>query len=287
MILVRYAELGLKSRGVRKFFERVLVNNMMTLLAKERVEALIEVDQGRIFVETDRSKEALKILSRVFGIASISPAIKVGSSMVEMQRAAAEFSKPLIKLGDGFAIRARREGDHPYTSQDVGREVGSAVYLANQEKGIHVDLTDPEVEIFVEVRRKHAYIFSRYIPGPGGLPMGSQGRAVALVQEERDALAAWLIMKRGCKVIVVSEGSDLPLAILEKWDPNLKVVKEISLEEAARRNKALAVVFSYGIVEFDKIKETRMNIPEFYPLIGMDGQEIELRLEAIKKASSN
>ncbi len=283
MILVRYAEVGLKSRGVRRFFERVLVNNMMNLLAKNRVEALINIDQGRIFVETDKPSEAVKVLSRVFGIASLSLTIKTGSGMEEMQRIAAEFSKPLLKPGDGFAIRARREGDHKYTSQDVGREVGSAVYLANEEKGIHVDLTHPDVEIFVEVRRKDAYIFSEYIPGPGGLPMGSQGRVVALIEEERDALAAWLIMKRGCKAIIVSHLENGPLSILEKWDSNLKVVRDGDLASAVKQNKALAAVFGYGVRDLEKIKKIELEVPAFFPLVGMDEAEISLRLDGIKK----
>ncbi len=282
LILVRYAELGLKSRPVRRRFEQVLVANMMASLARASVEALVKQEQGRVFIETNDEQKAIRALTRVFGVASLSPVIKVSSDMESMGRAAAELSTPFLGKGQSFAVKARRVGDHPYTSMDVGREVGSAIFLANEEKGPRVDLTHPDVTFYVEVRGKVAYIFSEYLPGPGGLPLGTQGRALALIDKMRDALAAWLIMKRGCRVIGVSDGDTEGIRILREWDPDLNVVAPGDWQELAKQNRALAVVFGYTVDDAEEIKRLALPVPSFFPLVGMSDEEIAKRLKQIE-----
>jgi tRNA uracil 4-sulfurtransferase len=281
-ILVRYAEMGLKSRSVRKRFESILVENLMSSLANSGLEGLITTEHGRIFVEVDDSIKASHALSRVFGVSSVSRVVRCSSEMEEMKSKIAEFSRPLLKRGQSFAVRARRTGEHTFTSMDLGRELGSAVYLANEEKGIKVDLTDPDVEIFVEVRERKAYLFSAYIPGPGGLPLGSQGKVVANLEQERDALAAWLIMKRGCRIIALGEEGSTAANLLRSWDPSLKLASDQDLIEVIKRYKALAAVFGYTIEEFDRIRLVDLPVPAFFPLVGMDPKEIEERLERIR-----
>jgi thiamine biosynthesis protein ThiI len=281
-ILVRYAEMGLKSRSVRKRFESILVDNLMSSLANAGLEGLIATEYGRIFVEVEDPVRASSVLSRVFGVSSVSSVIRCPGEMEEMKRKIADFSKPLLKEGQSFAVRARRTGDHPFTSMDLGRELGSAVFLANEEKGVRVDLTDPDVEVFAEVRERKAYLFSAYIPGPGGLPLGSQGKVVVLLEQERDALAAWIIMKRGCRAIALGQDDSAAAKLLRAWDPTLKVSSAMDLAEALKRHKALAAVFGYTLEDFEKIKEVNLPVPAFFPLVGMDSKEIEERLERIR-----
>jgi len=282
LVLVRYAEMGLKSRAVRKRFESILVENMMSALARAGVEGIITTEQGRVFVETLRVGEAVVALSRVFGVSSVSPVLRTSSDLEVMRQAIATFSQGLLRQNQSFAVRARRTGTHPYTSMDLGRELGSAVWLANEDKKPRVDLGDPDVEFFVEVREKKAYMFSEYVAGPGGLPMGSQGKVIAVLEREKDAVAAWLIMKRGCRVIGVG-GEDGPaVAALRPWDPDIKVVPEGDIAELVRRHKAMAVVFGYGLEDFQRISELKILAPAFYPLVGMTEEEIEERFRAIK-----
>ncbi|MDD1770425.1 MAG: THUMP domain-containing protein [Methanomassiliicoccales archaeon] len=281
LVLVRYAELGLKSRPVRRRFEQVLVANMMAGLAKAGVEALVRSEQGRVFIETDKEREAVRAISRVFGVASLSVVTKADSDMESMGKVAAELSKPLLYEGQSFAVKARRVGDQAYTSMDVGREVGSAIFLANEEKKVRVDLTHPDVVFYVEVRGKVAYVFSTYVPGPGGLPLATQGRALALIEEEKDALAAWLIMKRGCRVIAVAEEENRAVEVLRSWDPELKVVAPGEWPALVKENRALAVVFGYTADEVERIKEVLLPVPAFFPLVGMSGDEIRERLKHI------
>jgi len=283
LILVRYAELGLKSQAVRKRFERILVDNMMSNLADAGLEALITTEQGRVFVEPQDIDQAIKVLKRVMGIASVSPVLKCKADMETMKRVAAEYSKSLYHKGQSFGVRARRAGEHSFTSNEVGKEVGSAIWIANLEKNPRVDLKHPDLEIFVEVRDKNAYIFSEYVPGPGGLPMGSQGRVLTLLEKEKDALAAWLIMKRGCRVIAISDDENEAVRILRRWDADLKVVSNGDLAEVSKKNRALAVVFGYGLEDFEKIKSIDIPVPAFFPLVGMSVEEIAERLRAIKE----
>lgn len=278
LILVRYAEIGLKSPGVRRYFESILLDNMLAALARDRIEALVDSEQGRIYVRTDRIDEAATNLVRVFGVASVSPAIECGSDMEEMQRAAAELSRSVMGNGRSFAVKARREGNHPYTSMEVGKEVGSAIFLANQDRGARVDSTRPDITFYVEVRGKRAYIFHRYIAGPGGLPLGSQGKVVAAVHSDRDALAAWMLMKRGCRALIWGdEHADL----LQPWDPKLRRLNSASMADAVREAKAQGAVFGYRLDDIERIKEVKLGVPAFYPLVGMTEEEVASRLRSI------
>jgi thiamine biosynthesis protein ThiI len=283
-ILVRYAELGLKSRSVRRRFESILVDNLMVSMANQRLEGIVTTEYGRIFVEVDDVASASKALSRVFGVSSVSPVVRCSSDMEEMKRRIAEISIPLLEEGQSFAVRARRTGNHPFTSMDIGRELGSAVYLANERKGVRVDLTDPDVEIFAEVREKKAYLFSTYVPGPGGLPLGSQGKVIALLEQERDALAAWLIMKRGCRAVALGAEGSAAVRALKAWDQGLRVAEPTDLVEAVRRHRAQAVVLGLTLKDFERIKGISLPVPAFFPLVGMDDAEIESRLQGIKVA---
>jgi thiamine biosynthesis protein ThiI len=282
LVLVRYAEMGLKSRAVRKRFENILVENMMSALAGAGIEGIVRSEQGRLFVQTDRVDPAVRVLSRVFGVSSVSAVVQVSSELQEMRRAIASYSLDKMRQGRSFAVRARRTGDHPYTSMELGKELGSAIWLANEDKRPRVDLKRPDLEFFVEVRDNRAYIFSRYIGGPGGLPMGSQGRVVALLERDRDALAAWLIMKRGCRVIGIGEEGTQPVEILRRWDPDMRLVPPGELADIVKRNRAVAAVFGYGIEDFQKIKELSIPAPAFFPVIGMTKEEIEERISAIR-----
>ena len=86
LILVRYAELGIKSPAVRRRFERILVDNILSALAGRRVEAIVSAERGRVFVKADLIDEAIRAIVRVFGVASASQVVSCGSDMEEMKR---------------------------------------------------------------------------------------------------------------------------------------------------------------------------------------------------------
>jgi tRNA uracil 4-sulfurtransferase len=285
LILVRYSEVGLKSRSVRSRFERVLMDNMISALAREGIEALVNCDQGRIYVRTDKARieDGIKVLQRIFGIASVSPVIETPSDMDSIIATAVKYSKEVLADESTFKIKSRRAGTHTFTSMDIAMKVGEAVLNANQYRGIKVDIHHPQKEIFVEVRENQTYIFSEYCDGPGGLPMGSQGRVLVVLEKDTDALAAWLIMKRGCRAFGIAEGENEAVRIAKRWDPEMKVLPPGDLRAYCKKFKASAVVFGYLVEDEARIKESvDLVVPAFYPIIGMDDQTIASRMERIR-----
>jgi thiamine biosynthesis protein ThiI len=164
----------------------------------------------------------------------------------------------------------------------VAVEVGSAILAANEN--ISVDLNEPDLEVFVEVRHKRTFIFSGKITGPGGFPVGTQGRALALVTDKKSVYAAWLMMKRGCTMKLMHTGSNAQVYArkLKEWylasQPS-EIAEECDvlevLPEMAKKNRAEALVLGYTADEFENEPRIEAEIPVFYPLIGMSHEDIE------------
>ena len=118
----------------------------------------------------------------------------------------AALAQDLVREGESFAIRARRSGNHPFSSADIGKTCGDAVWSALEKEGKHpgVNLSSPDKEIFVEMRQNLAYVYLETFKGVGGLPLGTQGSMVVLMSGGLDSpVAAWLMMKRGVMIIPV------------------------------------------------------------------------------------
>jgi thiamine biosynthesis protein ThiI len=227
--MVRYGEIGIKSDQVRSKYERLLSRNIEAMLQENGIpfERVLR-ERGRMFVlaSDPRAPEAI---ARVFGVVSVSPVAVTGTDIKEACDMAAALGKEMIGKGQSFAIRARRVGPHPYTSQEIGRMCGDAVFEAVRERGPRVDLTRPDHEIFVEMRESRSYVFSRVVKGVGGMPLGSQGRMVALISGGIDSpVAAWLMMKRGCDLIPVffNNGRFSDKAYTERAMDTIKKLKE-------------------------------------------------------------
>ncbi len=303
LLLIRYSEIALKSPRVRRRFQNKLINNIEDAFVRNKLDCTIEHDWGRIYVYPDDNEKAIDILTHIFGIVSISPVEETTSDLNDICSTALEYSKPLIKKGMSFAIRARRTGNHNYTSMDIAKQAGAAVLDANRAKSISVNLTDPDLKIFIEARHDKCYIFTDKIPAPGGLPLGTQGRAVGLLTNENSLIAMWLMMKRGCKILPVhfdngNEASIIAaqdkLARLNKWDPLLKlrVISDndipvsndfdlqgylsseyIAAANLARKLKAHAIVSGETFSQMNhktNFAEKEITFPIFYPIVGMD-----------------
>lgn len=194
LILVRLGgEVTIKSRRTRSAFLRRLARNMGDALRAADIEYAIDPVWGRMFVRA-QSPMALPLLARVFGISSLSWVERsLPADLDAIVAAGAEHFRDAVD-GRKFAVRARRSGRHPFSSKDIERQLGAA--LLPHSDG--VDLSNPAVTAFVEVRDDTAYLFSERIDGAGGLPLGVEGRAVALLSGGFDsAVAAWLLLKRG------------------------------------------------------------------------------------------
>lgn len=194
VVLVRYGEITLKDRWTRQNWEHILAANIAFDLHKAGLEYRITRGGGRIFLHTS-DPHAAQIASRIFGVVSASPAQTVRLDVSDISRAAVEIA--IGRRPSSFAIRPRRGGG-TISSEEIGRVVGASVKNAT---GASVDLKNPELEIFIEAREDRAYIFIDILKGVGGLPLGSQGKMLALISGGIDSpVAAWMMMKRGCPV---------------------------------------------------------------------------------------
>lgn len=277
--MARYSEIGLKSTPVRMRFENRLKDNILSMLAHDGVEAIVSMRDARYFIEAADAGAAVASLKKVFGIASLSVAETCSSDMEELKRAAAEYSRGRISQGQSFAVKARREGNHPYTSMDVGREVGSAIFEANADVGARVDLTNPDAVFYVEVRGKSAYIFGSYVKCHAGLPLGTQGRVIAEADDDRGILSAWLMMKRGCRAYVRGKAD---FSVLKRYDPRLKVLGEG--EEPGK--KVMGMVFGAPLSGVGAIDVASYDVPVFFPTVGMTDDDVAQMMAMIERESA-
>jgi thiamine biosynthesis protein ThiI len=210
LILLRYGEIALKGKN-RTYFLRKLRRNVRLSLKANGIEGEVWQEGQRIYLETNQTQEAVNAVQRVSGIVSLSPVRTVPlvpesqdrSPSLEpvAQEALVAAREAGLDATRSFRVRARRaDKSFPLTSPEIERQVGAAVVATT---GARVDLTGKvDLEIGIEVQPGRALIFGQVIAGPGGLPLSSQGRVVALLSSGIDSpVAAWLMMKRGCGVI--------------------------------------------------------------------------------------
>lgn len=291
LLLVRYGELALKSPPVRREFESALRRNILDQFVREGVPGRIRSDRGHLYVETDDPGVGVKLVRRVFGVTSVSPVEEVPSDPEVIRPRLLELAEPRLPPGSRFAVRARRTGQHPFSSQQLAGDLGAAVLERFADRGLAVDLGQPEVELFVEVRGPRTYLsFERY-DGPGGLPLGVAGRLVALVDGRRGALGAFLMMKRGCRVgiVVLPEGDPFVRDTLLRFDPNARTAPAAPEVDAwstvvatlAEESHADGVVLPIAVEEYSRYMSRWGNRVLFSPTVGLSDEEVDERWKSV------
>ncbi|QGA54871.1 tRNA 4-thiouridine(8) synthase ThiI [Sulfolobus sp. E5-1-F] len=227
IIIIRPSgEIALKSPRSRRNFEHTLANNIRNIIK----EGKIWKSQGILFLEVNDDNKNIEELSKVFGIASFSPVILIKSynNLEDIVNEAKEVFSEIVK-GKIFAVRAKRIGSHNFTSLDIQRKVGEALYPFSRG----VNLENPEVEVFIEIRNNITYFYHKIIKGPKGLPVGVAGKTVVLFSGGIDSpVATWMMMKRGSIPIILNFnlGGNIhrkfvleELSILRKWSGGHKL----------------------------------------------------------------
>jgi thiamine biosynthesis protein ThiI len=198
VLLVRYAEIHLKGLN-RPFFERLLVERIKKAL--DPFEANVEREQGRVFVydvPEESIPDCVDRLCRVFGIHSVSVARCVEKDWDAIKTAALEEMKPHTDGADvTFKCFARRADKRfPMTSEQLCRELGHEILEAYPN--LSVDVHHPARSLTVEIRQTHAFVYSGEVLGAGGMPVGSNGKAMLLISGGIDSpVAGYMIAKRG------------------------------------------------------------------------------------------
>ncbi|MDD1686349.1 tRNA uracil 4-sulfurtransferase ThiI [Methanoregula sp.] len=199
LVMARYGELFLKSEPVKRHFIGMLLRNIRKALAAAGRTCKYETPRGRILIYGDDPEQVAAIVSRIFGIVDVSICIRTTADLAALSEAGLFLALPNLSAGMSFAVRAKRQYKTGLNSQELGMEVGSHIY--DHIPGLTVDLDEPEYEVFVEVRDFGGLVYDKRIPGPGGLPWGTQGRVLVLLSAGIDSpVASWLAMKRGCEI---------------------------------------------------------------------------------------
>ena len=201
-------EISIKSEGVRKYWEGKLLKYIKRVI--DGVGS-VRYARGRIYIDLhDNGKslfnDALKRLIRIFGISSLSPAIKCKSDIESIKHCAEkliEFYLDNIFKGSNlsFAIICKKSLSPLFGTTEVRVEVGSHI---KERFGLRVNLSNPDIPVNVEVREDHSFVFPTFIKGYGGLPFGVQNKVVVLLSGGPDStLASWFALRRGSPIVPV------------------------------------------------------------------------------------
>lgn len=200
--LIKYAEIGIKGKN-RYMFEDALVRQIKYAM-KPVGEFKVRKESGRVFVEGQEDfdyEEAVEALKTVFGITGICPMVIEHTKDVEhLTDAAVRYIDSQYGKKDfTFKVNARRgDKEFPMNSMDINRLVGEKLLDAWPE--LKVDVHCPDVLVNIEVRQQ-IYIYSVEIPGPGGMPVGTNGKAMLLLSGGIDSpVAGYMIAKRGVRI---------------------------------------------------------------------------------------
>jgi thiamine biosynthesis protein ThiI len=291
LLLVRYGELALKSPPVRREFESTLRRNILDQFVREGLPGRIRSDRGHLYVETDDAERGANLVRHVFGVTSVSQVEDVASDPTVIRARLLELAGPRLRPGLSFAVRARRTGQHPFTSQQLAGDLGAAVLEQFPDRGLKVNLERPDVELFVEVRGPRTYLYFDRYAGPGGLPLGVAGRLVALVDGPRGALGAFFMMKRGCRValVVLPEGEPFVHDTLSRFDPAVRVVSAVPEAKAwapvlatlAEDTHADGVVLPIVVEEYARFWSQWGNRVLFSPTVGLSDEEVTERWKGV------
>jgi thiamine biosynthesis protein ThiI len=252
--IIRYGEIGLKGLN-RPYFENKLIGNIKLIVGDPT--ARLKKIRGRVVLETE--DDVSEKLKKVFGIVSFSRAEKfrpeeLNERIIELVR---------NKKFDTFRISANRiDKDFPRTSDQIARELGALVV---EKLGKKVSLKEYDLNINVEIIDS-AYVFFDKIEGLGGLPVGVEGKVIVLIESNKGADAAKLIMKRGCDIIPAAFKRQ-NIEDINEYLPRKKeliIIKDIKkVDEIAEREDARALVVEDS---FERLKEYNTKLAVLRPL---------------------
>ncbi|MDD1693381.1 MAG: tRNA 4-thiouridine(8) synthase ThiI [Methanoregula sp.] len=237
--LVRYSEIFLKSDPVRRQWENTLIANIRELMPGVHVRN----ERGRIWLDGEVRPDVLR---NIFGIVSFSEVEHI--RLDEIEQFLPDYCRRHgIEHAKTFALKIKRVGTHDFSSNDKAIEYGNL--MRKEFPHLRVNLAHPDKEIHIEIRAKETYLYDNVIKSVGGLPLGVEGSLVALVSGGIDSpVAAWMMMKRGCRIMPVfialdSFLDDTTIAraervveVLARYQPGIRltVIRDPYLAEAKK-----------------------------------------------------
>lgn len=276
MIIARYGELGLKGKN-RSIFEKKIVENIKACLHSNNVPfKKIKRVRGRILIDSEKTY----CLKQVFGLVSFSNVVHVCSSFKDLKKSILASVKLTKK--DSFRVTCKRlDRSLKKASREVECELGD---LVNEATGASVDLTKFDLEVCTEYIEGNFYLFFERVKCFGGLPVGTQGKVMVILQKKQDSLAAILALKRGCEVFPVAI-KKVDTSLLEKYAHGTKVKLHklesfTKLPMLSEELKTKAVIVGQRLSDYSGIP---IDIPVLRPLIAYTEKQIKEELDEFRK----
>ncbi|MEH7255274.1 tRNA uracil 4-sulfurtransferase ThiI [Neobacillus niacini] len=256
-ILIRYGELSTKGRNRNKFVDKLRRSVRIALAPFPKIKIRAERDRMYVLVNGENVKEMIAALKNIFGIQSLSPAIKVDRDLEQMKVAALALVKGLYNEGQTFKISTKRS-DKTFELDTEGINHTFGGHILKNIPGIKVNVKNPDINLKIEVLHDVIYMSCENILGAGGLPVGSSGKAMLMLSGGIDSpVAGYLTMKRGVEIEAVHFFSP-------------PYTSERSKEKVIDLAKKLAEIFGsmkLHIVPFTAIQQTiKEQIPENYSM---------------------
>jgi len=233
LVLIRYAEIWLKSQKVKIRMLKYLMSNIKNSLKRKGIpfnKYQMSKDSARVFFFFNNKDipEALNVLKNAFGVHSISPAIRTSNKLKNITERTIEVGNKVLEKKDTFALRVKRSGNHSYTSMEVAQILGKAVIEEFPDLNLKVDLTNPKKQIFIEIRGEFTYIFSEVIKSKwGGLPIEPQKKILVMdIGRLNDLVAGFLLLRRGAEIYPILIDIKEDKSIDEIWISNWREVSE-------------------------------------------------------------
>lgn len=202
-VLVGYGDFGAKSSEVRAKMAQRVARDVEAALDEAGIDATVERPWSRLVVRSDRPADAARAAAKLPGVGFARPSAAVDADLSAICDAARSLAAD-HPADETYAIDSDRIGPddaHDFSSQDLKVEAGDAV---GEASGARVDLDDPDRVYRIEVRGAEAFVSIDRVDGPGGLPVGSQGRVAVLISGGLDSpVATWRLLRRGCETVPV------------------------------------------------------------------------------------
>ncbi len=287
-VIIRYSEIGLKGKYIRKRFEKLLLNNIKKAIRDYEHEGVIK--SPRLIIYCKECGKISRLCSNVFGVSSASPCIEISQNWDLIKETALK----IYNINKGvFRITCRRiTKEFEKKSREVCVELGDYI---REKTGAGVNMEEYDTNIYLEFFKNKAYVFNKKEKGFGGLPVGSQDKVIVLFTgRTNSALSSLLMMKRGCHPVFLhfdtgnkKRAENVFNKIKNKYAKNLglrliiKKLKENSVKNFMKTAKkimneedCLALVSGETLKTKNnfKLEKSIIKKPVFYPIIGLDSE---------------
>ena len=206
ILIAKYGEIGVKGKN-RYIFENKLIRNIRNML-KPMGKFNVYKEYGRIYIDVDDTnyEAVIEEVRKVFGVVGVCPAIKRDQDYDLLKETALYMLKEKVAQGAKTFKIASKRGDKSFrlTSQEMSIDIGGYVLSKLNDPNIKVDVRNPELTITCEYRKEHILVYTDAVAGYGGLPLGTNGKAITLLSGGIDSpVASWLVAKRGVDIETV------------------------------------------------------------------------------------